>query len=61
MDDWKTRFLSWQYEGLKNGLYLSTRDLNRYLDLVGNAFKEIGEDRHDPLTDDEADGLSVQE
>ena len=61
MDEWKARFPSSQYDGLKNGLYLSTRDLNRYLDLVENAFIEIAEKRHDPLTDDEAIGLSVQE
>lgn len=61
MDDWKNRFRKGQHAGLRNGAFLSTRDLNRYLELVENSFREIQNDQTDPLSDDEAEGLSEQE
>ena len=61
MEDWKRQFRGWQYAAFKNGLFISTRDLNRYLDMIEKSFSEMIDEQNDPLTDDEAEGLSEQE
>jgi len=61
MEDWKIRFNEWQYAGLKNGLFISTRELNQYLNLIERSFSEMLDEPIGSLSENEAKGLSEQE
>ena len=56
--DWKSRYQSWIYDSSIWTLINSTRGLCRYLDLMEKSLLSIKEYNIEPLSDDEARGIS---
>lgn len=57
-NEWKSRYQSWIYDSSVWMLINSTRGLCRYLDLMERSLLSIKEYALEPLTDDEAEGIS---